>query len=233
MINNDDGVSMSVDYCDHLHNGTKHNKGKTHNEIQFKVIVVGEQGVGKTSLIKRHVNGEYASTTKPTIGVDFAIKKHKIDRNTYAVVQYWDIAGQERFHKMTRVYYDRAVAALVVFDITKPQTFHAVEKWKNDIDQKVFLPDMQPITCILVGNKADIVNHYKIPMEDISNFCRQRGFDAFFETSASLNKNVEQCFKFLVKQVLKKNGSTLPREECDCIRLDRPVRNRTDDYYCC
>ncbi len=88
------------------------------------------------------------------IGVDFALKVINWDENTLIRLQLWDIAGQERFGNMTRVYYKEAVGAFLVFDVNRPQTFDALLKWKQDLDTKVCLPDGSSIPCLLLANKV-------------------------------------------------------------------------------
>merc|ERR1712125_14883 len=119
------------------------------NEYLYKVLVVGDIGTGKTSIIKRYVHNIFSMHYKSTIGVDFALKVINWDENSVVRLQLWDIAGQERFGNMTRVYYKEAVGAFVVFDVTRVSTFEAVQKWKSDIDAKVFLSDNRPIPVVL------------------------------------------------------------------------------------
>ena len=88
------------------------------------------------------------------IGVDFALKVINWDANTVIRLQLWDIAGQERFYNMTRVYYKDAVGCFIVFDVTRASTFEAVIRWKNDLDSKVTLPDGNPVPCVLLANKV-------------------------------------------------------------------------------
>jgi len=106
-------------------------------EYLYKILVVGDIGTGKTSIIKRFVHNIFSSHYKSTIGVDFALKVLHWDPHTEVRLQLWDIAGQERFGNMTRVYYKEAVGAFVVFDVTRQATFDAVAQWKADIDAKV------------------------------------------------------------------------------------------------
>lgn len=100
-------------------------------------------------------NSDHRKSVFPfQIGVDFALKVIQWDANTIVRIQLWDIAGQERFGSMTRVYYKDAVGALISFDVTKHQTLEAVKKWKEDLDFKVTLPDGSPIPAVLVANKV-------------------------------------------------------------------------------
>lgn len=152
-------------------------KCKTHHRSQFfiSVLVIGELGTGKTSIIKRYVHQFFSQHYRATIGVDFALKVVHWDQSTVIRLQLWDIAGncpmlndqmltayydaismtgQERFGNMTRVYYKEAVGAFIVFDVTRNSTFEAVAKWKQDLDSKVQLPDGSPIPCVLLANKV-------------------------------------------------------------------------------
>ncbi|XP_039756727.1 uncharacterized protein LOC120631302 isoform X1 [Pararge aegeria] len=172
-------------------------------EHLYKILVIGELGTGKTSIIKRYVHQFFSQHYRATIGVDFALKVLNWDANTIIRLQLWDIAGQERFGNMTRVYYKEAVGAFIVFDVSRVATFDAVVKWKNDLDTKVQLPDGSPIPCILLANKCDqqkegIVNS---PTK-MDEYCREKGFAGWFETSAKENINIEEAARSLVNKIL-------------------------------
>ncbi|XP_042862352.1 clumping factor A-like [Penaeus japonicus] len=172
-------------------------------EHLYKILVIGELGTGKTSIIKRYVHQFFSQHYRATIGVDFALKVLNWDSNTVIRLQLWDIAGQERFGNMTRVYYKEAVGAFVVFDVTRAQTFDAVTKWKTDLDTKVTLADGSPIPAVLLANKCDqpkegVVNN-PARMDD---YCRERGFSGWFETSAKENINIDEASRFLVNKIL-------------------------------
>ncbi|XP_034837093.1 ras-related protein Rab-32 isoform X4 [Maniola hyperantus] len=172
-------------------------------EHLYKILVIGELGTGKTSIIKRYVHQFFSQHYRATIGVDFALKVLNWDANTIIRLQLWDIAGQERFGNMTRVYYKEAVGAFIVFDVSRVATFDAVVKWKNDLDTKVQLPDGSPIPCILLANKCDqqkegIVNS----ATKMDEYCREKGFAGWFETSAKENINIEEAARSLVNKIL-------------------------------
>jgi Ras-related protein Rab-32 len=120
----------------------------------YKLLIVGDYAVGKTSLIRRYCNNEFTSNYRITIGVDFCVKQYDYDDNTSVSLQLWDIAGHERFGAMTRVYYKFAIAAVVCFDVSRPSTLDNVKKWRDDINDKVVLPDGSPIPMLLLANKV-------------------------------------------------------------------------------
>jgi len=155
------------------------------HEYLFKVLVIGDLGVGKTSIIKRYVHQVFSQQYRATIGVDFALKIIDWDEKNLVRLQLWDIAGQERFGNMTRVYYRDAVGVFVVFDLTRVTTFEAVTRWKSDLDSKVTLPNGGKIPAILLGNKSDEMDSDESSvMEHMNKYCEEKGFDAFYPTSA-------------------------------------------------
>ncbi|EDV23601.1 uncharacterized protein TRIADDRAFT_27795, partial [Trichoplax adhaerens] len=172
-------------------------------EYLYKILVIGDLGVGKTSIIKRYVHQFFSTQYRATIGVDFALKVIDWkDSNSVVRLQLWDIAGQERFGNMTRVYYREAVGAFIVFDISRASTFDAVQKWKSDLDSKVTIGEDMAIPVVLLANKCDI------DMESLANFrgtldnyCKEKGFAGWFETSAKENINIDEAANFLVSKV--------------------------------
>eukprot|EP00992_Anisonema_acinus_P013745 TRINITY_DN8902_c0_g1_i1.p2 TRINITY_DN8902_c0_g1~~TRINITY_DN8902_c0_g1_i1.p2 ORF type:complete len:135 (-),score=31.83 TRINITY_DN8902_c0_g1_i1:194-598(-) len=103
---------------------------------------------------------------------------------------------------MTRVYYQAAVGALVVYDVTRGDTFEAVSRWKKDIDNKVFLPDSSKIPCLLLANKCDLPQVPTRTKEEMDRFCEENGFVGWFETSSKESINIEPAFKALVERIL-------------------------------
>ncbi|XP_047019962.1 ras-related protein Rab-33 isoform X2 [Helicoverpa zea] len=197
-------------------------------EHLYKILVIGELGTGKTSIIKRYVHQFFSQHYRATIGVDFALKVLNWDANTIIRLQLWDIAGQERFGNMTRVYYKEAVGAFIVFDVSRVATFDAVVKWKNDLDAKVQLPDGSPIPCILLANKCDqqkegIVNS-QAKMEE---YCREKGFAGWFETSAKENINIEEAARSLVNKILLNDKllQSNDNRDGDKFALDHKIAN--------
>lgn len=109
-----------------------------------------------------------------------------------------------RFGNMTRVYYKEAVGAFIVFDVSRPGTFEAVTKWKNDLDSKVSLPDGSPVPVVLLANKSDGKKEGTAAnAKALDNFCAECGFSGWYYTSAKENQNVEDAARFLISKILQ------------------------------
>jgi len=187
-------------------------KAEPKKEPVYKILVIGDIGTGKTSLIKRYVHDIFSIHYKSTIGVDFASKLVKWDDTTTIHLQLWDIAGQERFGNMTRQYYKEAHGALIVFDTTRLQTLDAARKWKLDLDTKVTLPNSEePIPAILLANKIDLFTPDETNLnwgrseDDMNRFCDETGFATWVETTATTNHNgMEMACMRLTNLILSK-----------------------------
>jgi small GTP-binding protein len=113
----------------------------------------------------------------------------------------WDIAGQERFDNMTRVYYKGAEAALIVFDVSNHKSFESVTKWKEDIDQKASLPDGSRIPCILLANKCDLENTVYQSHEELDKFIQENGIFKWIETSSKTGTGIESAMNGLLDKL--------------------------------
>jgi len=168
-----------------------------------KVLVVGDVATGKTSVIKRYVRNTFSKDYQTTIGVDFALKRVTTN-GTEMNVQLWDIAGQERFSGLSRIFYTHAVAAIIVYDLFQRDSFESAAKWKKDIDAKVFLPNNQPIPVLLLGNKSDLISETAQPEvtdEEIEEFVKLHKFYAHFKCSAKNGHNIKTACHHLVLQI--------------------------------
>jgi len=217
------------------------NDGSAEKEKQqqlYKVLVIGDYAVGKTSIIKRYTEGYFTPNYKLTIGVDFAVKAIDWDENTSVNLQLWDVAGHERFGTMTRVYYKYAIAAIIVFDLSRPATFDAVTKWRDDLNNKVVLANSEPIPVLLLANKCDIQGVH-IDTDALERFTRENGFIGWFPTSAQENLNIDKAMMTLVKKILEVAKTNVPNKPVeDAIHVTRDNPNRTNnsvqpDDSCC
>jgi len=178
---------------------------KSGGGLLAKVLVVGNVATGKTSIIRRYTKNEFSSDYHTTIGVDFSLKSLTAD-GLDINVQLWDIAGQDRFTGLSRIFYTHAVGAIVVFDIFDRDTFNNAALWKKDIDDKVFFSNGDKIPVILMANKCDVIDNDHQPSitsEQIETFCQQHGFFASFRVSAKLGSNVREACQALINKIVE------------------------------
>ncbi|RWS17049.1 ras-related protein Rab-32-like protein [Dinothrombium tinctorium] len=176
----------------------------TSKEFQLKILIIGEPYAGKTSFITRYVHQKFSDMYRATVGVDFALKIVQWNADTVIKLQLWDIAGQERFADMTRIFYKDGVGACIVTDISNPASFEKVIAWKRDLDKKVTNPDGSSVPCILLANKCDLLNEEEMKSCDFMNdFCVKHKFISWFFTSAKDNLNIDKSMEFLLNEVRK------------------------------
>ncbi|XP_078328689.1 ras-related protein Rab-11B-like [Crassostrea virginica] len=163
----------------------------------WKVVLVGDSGVGKTNLLSRFTRNEFHAESKTTIGVEFATRNVQIRGKTVRA-QIWDTAGQERYRAITSVYYRGAVGALVLYDITKPQTFENLDKWIRELKEHA-----DPCVCIMiVGNKTDLKTQRIVSTEEGRTLAEKYHY-SFIETSALDSSNVGEAFNNLLVDIFK------------------------------
>ena len=161
----------------------------------FKIVLVGDSGVGKTNLLLRYLKNEFNTQTKATVGVEFGNTKVQID-NALIKAQIWDTAGQERYRSITSAYYKGAHGALIVYDITRKYLFDSVEKWLSDLKNN----GEEKMVIMAIGNKCDMVNERVISTRD-GEAKAQRNNIAFLETSALNATNVAKAFDELIQKL--------------------------------
>jgi Ras-related protein Rab-35 len=163
----------------------------------FKILVVGEGGCGKTSLIDRIVNQRFQGNYLMTIGVNVSTKETNID-NIRLNLQFMDIGGQDKFEPLRGVFYKGAKAAILVFDLTRYATWQKIEKWNNEINEYC-----GNIPRILLGNKKDleIKSGAFLDKEEIFTFSNENQIE-YYETSAAENTNVETALNALGKMLI-------------------------------
>ena len=167
-------------------------------DLIFKIVLIGDSGVGKTNILSRFINNEFSLTTQATVGVEFGSKIIKKGEKLIKL-QIWDTAGQERYKSITSAYYKGAKGALIVYDITNRFTFESVDKWVQDLNSY----GDKNLTLLLVGNKSDLEDKRQIMKEDGEE--KAKSFNlGFIETSACSGDNIDQAFDIMLKEVLKK-----------------------------
>ena len=176
-------------------------------DLIFKIVIIGDSGVGKTNLIGRYLKNEYKEDSKATVGVEFGEKKYEIN-GLKIKAQIWDTAGQERYRAITSMYYKGAKGAFIVFDLSSKSTFQNVEKWFNEI-KKTADPT---INLILIGNKSDLKDKRQISTEEGENKAKEMNV-AYLETSALNADNVDKAFDLLIQEITKKMKKEIEEEE--------------------
>ena len=160
----------------------------------YKVVLVGDTGVGKSSIATQFANNEFSEFQESTIGAAFFSKSMEIDGTSYKI-DVWDTAGQERYHSLTPMYYRGAKIALIVFDITNLLSYEKMKQWADEIKNSV-----NNIVITIVGNKVDLQHRRKVSKEDAIEYCRQEDFE-YYETSAKTAENIELIFEKSVKNI--------------------------------
>ncbi|XP_069778468.1 ras-related protein Rab-12 isoform X3 [Narcine bancroftii] len=168
-------------------------------DYKLQVIIIGSRGVGKTSLMERFTDDTFSEACKSTVGVDFKIKSIEL-RGKKIRLQIWDTAGQERFNSITSAYYRSAKGIILVYDITKKETFEDVPKWMKMIDKYA----SEDAELLLVGNKLDCEVDRTVTRQQGEKFALQITGMRFCEASAKDNYNVSEIFLKLVDDILNK-----------------------------
>lgn len=181
-------------------NGLNMGSDEAYNFV-FKVVLIGESGVGKSNLLSRFTKNEFNHDSRTTIGVEFSTRT--VQLNNFSIkAQIWDTAGLERYRAITSAYYRGALGALLVYDITKHLTYESVERWLKELYEHA---DAH-IVVMLVGNKTDLESDRSVPTEEAKDFAEKKGL-LFLETSALESTNVEAAFTNVLAEIHKKASS--------------------------
>ena len=178
-------------------------------EQLYKIIIIGDSGVGKSNILGRYLHNEFKHDTKSTVGVEFGSKQLKVD-GVNIKLQIWDTAGEERYRAITSAYYKGSKGCFIVYDITSEISFENVEKWYEEIRKSA----EKEISVILVGNKCDLENERKVSIELGQSKAKNLNCP-FFETSARSEVNIKEIFNAMLDNIYEKNGNELIEAEND------------------
>ncbi|MED6213536.1 hypothetical protein PIB30_094314 [Stylosanthes scabra] len=166
----------------------------------LKVIVLGDSGVGKTSLMNQYVYRKFSQHYKATIGADFVTKELQLD-DKLVTLQIWDTAGQERFNSLGAAFYRGADCCVLVYDVNTKKTFDTLNNWHDEFIKQADLNDDEAFPFVLLGNKVDVDggNSRRVTEKKAREWCASRGNLPYFETSAKEGYNVEEAFLYVAK----------------------------------
>jgi len=171
------------------------------NRYNFKIVLLGEGRVGKTSLVLRYVNNVFSDKQQSTMQASFLSKRLNINAATVNLA-IWDTAGQERFHALGPIYYRDADGALLVYDITDSESFVKVKNWVKELRKMVG----NDIVIAIAGNKSDLEKNRQVEISAAEEYARSVGA-VHFSTSAKTNKGTDDVFLDLSKRIIEQKGS--------------------------
>lgn len=183
-------------------------------EMIFKILIIGDSGVGKSNLFLRFTKNNYSENLKSTVGADFYSKILTVDQISIKA-QIWDTAGQERYRSITNSYYQGSKGVLIIFDLANIDSFNNINRWVNEYKMN---SDSNSI-MVLVGNKCDLIDQRVISKEMAETKAKQLSL-AYFETSAKDNINVDLAFISLLEEITHKYQVILTEEKSENSLID-------------
>ena len=171
-------------------------------KYMFKIVLIGDGAVGKTSIRRRYMGEGFETDFLATMGADFAYLKIKIDENEIEW-QIWDLAGQPAFRNVMKAYFKGSMGALAVYDITQPKTLEGIDYWVQEA--QLHSQTFPELPIVLIGNKIDLRNEVPHSTKTIYGFTKAKSLNAeFIETSAKTGEKIDDAFAKLARQIITK-----------------------------
>ncbi|XP_053311903.1 ras-related protein Rab-39B-like [Spea bombifrons] len=168
-------------------------------DFQFRVLLLGDSGVGKTSLLRWYTDGEFSSSTGQTVGVDFCSRVEEPEDGVKVRLQFWDTAGQERYRAVTRSYYRNASAVILLFDLTARPSFDNILNWYQEVIERT---RPEPLIYLLLGTKSDLRAQRTVTREEGQTLADTLKAP-YLETSARTGSNITAALSLLCRELLK------------------------------
>ncbi|OBA19785.1 hypothetical protein METBIDRAFT_32856 [Metschnikowia bicuspidata var. bicuspidata NRRL YB-4993] len=182
---------------------------------KYKIVFLGDQSVGKTSLITRFMYDTFDDQYASTIGIDFLSKTMYLEDNKTVRLQLWDTAGQERFRSLIPSYIRDSHVAVVCYDITSKKSFTSLEKWISDVRME----RGEDVIVVVVGNKSDLNAKRQVSSEEATKFASEAGAKFFIETSTKANHNVKLLFKKIASCLPEFKESAEPEAPAETVNI--------------
>jgi Ras-related protein Rab-10 len=198
---------------------------KKQYDLLFKLLLIGDSGVGKTCILYRFSDDAFNTTFISTIGIDFKIKTIELQGKKIKL-QIWDTAGQERFHTITTSYYRGAMGIMLVYDITNAKSFDNIAKWLRNIDEHA----SEDVEKMILGNKCDMADRRMVSRERGEQIASNYNI-RFLETSAKANINIDKAFYDLAEAILRKMPNNTP-DTATTVRPTDPNRSASGSRCC-
>ena len=188
---------------------------------EFKIILIGSVSVGKTSIFNKFINGDFSENCKSTINIEFKTKYLKMDNNVFVKLTLWDTCGAEIYRAVTKQYYKRANAIILIFDLTDQKSFIDLENiWLKDIKNC----GDNNLQILIVGNKLDLIDQRKVTESEAINFCKEKGYK-YIEASAKEGTNVLKIFEELSFDLAKQYEKQKEEETNSRVVMDFDDKN--------
>uniref|UniRef100_A0A7E4V932 Ras-related protein Rab-39B n=1 Tax=Panagrellus redivivus TaxID=6233 RepID=A0A7E4V932_PANRE len=186
---------------------------------QYRIILIGDSTVGKSSILRYFTEGRCAEASDPTVGVDFYARVVELNPQLRIKLQLWDTAGQEKFKSITRSYYRNSVGVIIVYDITNRKSFEHAAEWLSEAEHNVGGPSPSNNVFMLVGHKADLEKQREVLFEEGEYFAKYHKLK-FIETSARNGDNVNELFYMVAREINAKlqNGQLMLQDGWDGIK---------------
>ena len=176
---------------------------------EIKVVLLGDSGVGKSSIMERYVSNTFEPGAPATISASFASKRVELKKSKQAAtLNIWDTAGQEKYRSLAKHYFQGASIALVVYDITKKDTFEGAKRWIADIKQRY----NRDVTILLVANKVDLIELEEVQMSEVQAYAEEQDMRLFL-TSAKAGIGIDKLFSSAVKYALQSQSVEIPTDD--------------------
>ncbi|NXE97561.1 RB39B protein, partial [Menura novaehollandiae] len=190
-------------------------------QYQFRVIMLGDSTVGKSSLLRRYTEGVFLDAVNQTVGVDFYVQFVELEPGLRVKLQFWDTAGQERFRSVTRSYYRNSAGGMLLFDLTNRASFESVQRWHREVTDTI-----QPFCMVflLVGHKSDLAGQRRVARREAEKLAASLGMQ-YVETSAKDASNVVQAFQMLTVAIYQalQTGRMAATEAWDGVKSSVPL----------